>query len=322
MFKGLFPLSKAPGRPSRRLSAPVVTLGPDDAGIPLLLTYPGAQTIYLPRAGSCAGLSFDFVQTTANIGTLAPSSGTIGFLAAWTLPVAGYFISIQSDGANWIITRRASVRRVDRFNANGSWTCPAGVNKVRCRVQAAGGGGGGWNGSASFSGGSGAFLDFDTVVAPGTAYPLVVGVGGTVTLNAAGGTGGNSSAFGVTVSGGLGGTLAAHGTGGASFSAFGTAHPDVIHANYAGVAGAEELVVAVGYFSTTWQFALSTLFPMGANNGGGSSAWGAGGSSPVTNGDGSDGTANSGAGGGRAGNSGTDNAGHGAAGFIEVEWRG
>lgn len=93
-----------------------------------------------------------------------------------------------------------------------SWTCPAGVTSV-CVVAVGGGGGGGYQWSSGGGGGGGLGWKNSIPVTPGTAYTVVVGVGGPVQANAttAGTQGGNSYFISLaTVAGygsGRGGTL-------------------------------------------------------------------------------------------------------------------
>jgi hypothetical protein len=94
------------------------------------------------------------------------------------------------------------------FNSTGSctWTCPAGVTKIKL-VVVGGGGGGAGNYDGGTLGGYGGFgIGFYTVT-PGTAYAVTIGAGASgAGAGATGGTGGSSS-FGslLTATGGTGG---------------------------------------------------------------------------------------------------------------------
>jgi len=95
------------------------------------------------------------------------------------------------------------------FNSTGSctWTCPAGVTRVKLIVVGGGGGGGGFGGGTGTNGGNGGVgVGFYTVV-PGTAYAVTIGAGALGgDGGSTGGTGGSSS-FGslLTATGGTGG---------------------------------------------------------------------------------------------------------------------
>jgi hypothetical protein len=79
------------------------------------------------------------------------------------------------DALTWLIGRRG----LAAFTSSGSWTCPAGVYRVKDRVWGGGGGGGGCNGTAQASGGSGGgYSEGSYVVVPGTVYTVTVGLGG------------------------------------------------------------------------------------------------------------------------------------------------
>lgn len=104
-----------------------------------------------------------------------------------------------------------------------SWLCPAGVYQVRVSCNGAGGGGGGGESGPTrggCGGGGGGHAESYIVVVPGTAYAIVVGLGGTGGVAGAAGVDGTSSTFSATVVIGNGGTkgstptVATPGTGG------------------------------------------------------------------------------------------------------------
>ena len=88
---------------------------------------------------------------------------------------------------------------------SNTWICPRGVTSIYFDGVAGGGGGGRHSandgGAASGGGGGGALLNQAVSVTPFTAYTIVVGAGGTTI----GGNGGNTTAFGYTMTGGGGG---------------------------------------------------------------------------------------------------------------------
>jgi len=117
------------------------------------------------------------------------------------------------------------------FYSSGTWTCPAGVTRVRAQVWGGGGGGGGagcTNGTISGAPGAGGgeYAEGVFAVVPGTTYNVTVGAPGTAGSNAPGNGGnGGTSAFDAFISalGGPGstgvlnttsGTLVPGGTGG------------------------------------------------------------------------------------------------------------
>src|SRR4051812_10940364 len=76
------------------------------------------------------------------------------------------------------------------FNANGTWTCPAGVTSVTAECWGAGGAGGGATGTPAAGGGGagGSYVKNTAIpVTPGVTYTVTVGTGGT------GGTGNGSA---------------------------------------------------------------------------------------------------------------------------------
>lgn len=111
------------------------------------------------------------------------------------------------------------------FTANGTWTCPAGVTKIIAMITGGGGGAGGQNVNSnnqydnntnSGKGGAGGHFEGVIAVTSGTTYSIVIGAGGTVGTNSPspfgadgqspGGVGGNTTAFGITATGGTGGS--------------------------------------------------------------------------------------------------------------------
>lgn len=107
-----------------------------------------------------------------------------------------------------------------RFNANGTWTCPAGITRAFVETQAPGGGGGGaYDGSAvaaAAGGGGGEFRLGTLTVVPGTVYAITVSAPGSPGSGSSsptsGGNGGVVS-FGslMTALGGVGGAGALNG---------------------------------------------------------------------------------------------------------------
>ncbi|GGF56797.1 hypothetical protein GCM10007301_15610 [Azorhizobium oxalatiphilum] len=97
-----------------------------------------------------------------------------------------------------------------RFSSSGTFTVPAGVNRVEVVVLSGGGGGGGANstGAAAMSGNGGAMGAGSYAVTPGQAIPVIVGGGGSGgPAGANNGGAGGASSFGsfLTANGALGG---------------------------------------------------------------------------------------------------------------------
>ena len=170
------------------------------------------------------------------------------------------------------------------FTSSGSWTCPAGVTKIKIygRPGAGGGGGGGAGGTgfvgnpggggggggAGRPGGSASIVQAHVDVTPGTTYTITVGTGGlggtggTVAAGTNGGTGSTSSfdvlvtfgkntpATGATTGGGGGaggnGTGAAAGAAGALGGVVGTNYGLWVDAVPLSLAGAAGGTIAGG----------------------------------------------------------------------------
>jgi len=108
------------------------------------------------------------------------------------------------------------------FTANGTWICPAGVTTIFAIITGGGGGAGGQGttnspynvNTYSGRGGDGGHFEGLIAVTPGTTYPIVIGTGGNCGDNYAftfspirsGFAGTNTTAFGITATGGGGGS--------------------------------------------------------------------------------------------------------------------
>lgn len=108
------------------------------------------------------------------------------------------------------------------FTTNSNWTCPAGVTTIFAIITGGGGGAGGQGtryttynyDTRSGRGGEGGHFEGLISVTPGTTYSIVIGVGGDCGDNYAftfspirsGFAGGDTTAFGITATGGGGGS--------------------------------------------------------------------------------------------------------------------
>lgn len=138
----------------------------------------------------------------------ATATGGSGTVAAWTISVA----SIVAGGG-------VSPDSIVVLTSGTSWTCPAGVTKVKYRMV--GGGGGAGRVSASNPGGGGSaagYCEGLSTVVPATGYVYSIGGAGTAATvdGTAGVAGGSTSMFGATASGGLGGLTSSYVVGGAA----------------------------------------------------------------------------------------------------------
>ena len=109
---------------------------------------------------------------------------------------------LTSNGTAWISTAPSVGQYQYALYTSGTstWTCPAGVSRVKATIFG-GGGGGGQNSSGGFGGKSQAYV----TTVPGTVYTITIGAGG-MGIGALGGTGGTTS-FGnlLSATGGIGG---------------------------------------------------------------------------------------------------------------------
>jgi hypothetical protein len=141
-------------------------------------------------------------------------------LASGTVPTTRLPASVTSLGLNG----------GEFFTANGTWTCPAGVTVIFAIITGGGGGAGGQGtryqtynyNTRSGKGGHGGHFEGLIAVTPGTTYNIVIGTGGNCGDNYAftfspirsGFAGTNTTAFGITATGGGGGSGSFTGTTG------------------------------------------------------------------------------------------------------------
>lgn len=153
-------------------------------------------------------------QAAATLATLGPDASADSTWASFVYTATGWVVF-------WLSSTAKPTAQL--FTANGSWTCPAGVNEVLCiGWGGGGGGGGGGNGSGSatnvFStggggGGSAQRVTQRIAVAPGTVYAVTIGAGGGGGLAGAFGADGGTTSLSVgattrfSAAGGQGGGL-------------------------------------------------------------------------------------------------------------------
>lgn len=147
----------------------------------------------------------------------AYDSNLNSFVGTFTLPTtdgtADQILKTNGSGILSFVDDGGGLQSMQVFTSSGTWTKPAGVNKIKVTVT--GGGGGGAGGSSAFStggsGGGGAggtsieFIDVSAV----SSVTVTVGGGGSGGSNGSSGSSGGSSSFGAYLSatGGGGGIL-------------------------------------------------------------------------------------------------------------------
>lgn len=148
---------------------------------------------------------------TGNTGPTGPTGPTGSTGAAST--VAGPTGPTGPAGSNASAQIQSQV-----FTANGTWTAPTGVTRVRAFVIGGGGGNYG-SGCGSNGGGSAGYAVGDYTVVPGTGYSITVGNGGAGVTSGTGAAGGTSSfASFASATGGGGGSSGSGGSPGVGSS--------------------------------------------------------------------------------------------------------
>ena len=153
-------------------------------------------------------LQFYNNATAADMITFGPA-GQIGIGSPPNYGAAG--ASLVSGGSSapptWTTSSVAGPQlNFQLFTATGSWTCPAGVTKVRASVSAGGGGGTAYSAYGYSVGGAGGQGNGVFTVVPGTTYAVTIGLGGAGLQSAGTAASGGASSFAsfITCTGGTG----------------------------------------------------------------------------------------------------------------------
>lgn len=163
------------------------TITPQQAGLVQVSAASGNVTLTLPAASAAGGaaMAFTFARTDTSGNSVTVNragSDTIEGLASIAIPTGGR-IGLVSDGVSaWRIASRVGGGNMQVFTSSDTFTVPAGVTRIKCRVWGAGGGGGGTN-SGGFNavargGGGGGYAEGWYSVVPGQSIFVTVGAGG------------------------------------------------------------------------------------------------------------------------------------------------
>lgn len=244
--------------------------------------------------------------------------------------------ALISDGTTWSSSAPITTPlTMQYFLSSGTFTVPAGINRVKVSVWGGGGGGGGGNnGNFGGSGGACGFgVAYITGLTPGSSVTVTVGAGGAGGGQATAGSNGGNSSFGAaaTSTGGGGGGTNPTGAGTAGTAGTFTTTGQIVW--YPRSAAGSAVTAGGGGGSAGAQ---GTLGPGGVGGGGHSGGGGSAGSSGGTGGAGglsfgagAPGNAataiNGGSGGGTAGGAGgigstQGGGGGGGTGGVLVEW--
>lgn len=144
------------------------------------------------------------------IGSIEPASN----VGPWFKDCLELFVFDDATARYIPMSVRGTYSNEQYFTANGNFTVPEFVYKLRVTAWGGGGGGSGQFGAGTSGngGGGGAFAVQYFDVVPGQIIPFVVGMGGTagVSVGGAGGTGGNTQFLTMTANGGTGGSGTVH----------------------------------------------------------------------------------------------------------------
>lgn len=249
-------------------------------------------------------------------GTLPAANGGTGITSPGT---SGNFLI--SNGTAWTSSALSAntVGGVQFFSADGTFTVPDYVTRVKVTVVAGGGRGGTVTGfgAAGGGGGGGCAMEVVTGLTPGGTVSVTVGAGGTSGTP----TGGNSS-FGAYVSatgGAAGGNTSNSNSGGAAGAGGTGSGGDINGTASNGVAG--RVVVGTGcdpnlYYGGAGGTQNPAALSYGVSGAGGSWSSASGNGGQV----GSAAAGKGGGGGGGAANSGGAAGADGSSGFVLVEW--
>jgi hypothetical protein len=174
-----------------------------------LFNVTGTWTLSLTAAATLGDGWFIFLQNTGTgVVTVDPnSSETIGGTTTAACNPGDVWL-IACNGTNFNLSRLAG-ENFEVFNSSGTFTVPAGVERIYAECWGAGGGGGYASGSnPSGGGGAGGYSAGWLNVAPGDSITATVGSGGAAGASAgsSGSAGGNTTFSPLTANGGSGGS--------------------------------------------------------------------------------------------------------------------
>jgi hypothetical protein len=142
-----------------------------------------------------------FTQASALATPISIANGGTGL---GTIGANNTVLTSNGTSASWVAPAGGQPQS-QLFSSSGTWTCPAGVTRIKVSIFGAGGGGSGSCGGGR--GGLGGMGWNYFTVTPGTGYAVTIGTGGTGS-NVGNGTSGTTSSLGslITATGGGGGT--------------------------------------------------------------------------------------------------------------------
>lgn len=251
----------------------------------------------------------NFLKVSAGLLTMASGAATAGYVP-------------KSDGAGNVSWGTTNPQNTQLWTVPGSytWTVPAGVRTVWCRLLAGGGGGGAGNSTTGRGGGGGAgcvnhFVTFRST--PGAPLLVIVGAGGAggVGSGASGGTGGNSY-----IEGGVTGSFTAWGGPGGQGGGGGTALGGIARASDGGSGGNGSTNISFGQPGQD-SFSNTSLYDPTQTGGSGGAGYGGGGRGGIPLSlNGTNGNSGGGGGGGGYNNPNFGNGGNGGGGAVEIWW--
>jgi hypothetical protein len=264
---------------------------------------------FSPGATASSGLAVTYTSSNTNVATIVGNNIQIVGSGACTITASqagdNYYHPASSVSQYFSVALETQTT----ITTTGTWTAPAGVNKIKVEAWGGGGGGGGTS-LAGFAGGGsgGSYVINDSVtVIPATSYNVTVGAGGlqSATGSGANGYNGSNTTFGSTTP-----VIANGGVGGSGTNAVGQ-----LGAGGTNSSGGSGGTVALGLPGA------SGASGSGGSGGAGAGAFGgAGGASRTTSGNGLTGNSPGGGGGGAYGNSGVNRGAAGGAGKIIITY--
>lgn len=144
-----------------------------------------------------------FTQASALATPISIANGGTGL---GTIGANNTVLTSNGTSASWVAPAGGQPQYALYTSGTSTWTCPAGVTRIKVTIF---GGGGGAAGPCNGDGGAGGLGWNYFTVTPGTGYAVTIGAGGAGTLSSPGSAGGTSS---------LGSLISATGGGGATGS--------------------------------------------------------------------------------------------------------
>ncbi|WP_396180957.1 glycine-rich domain-containing protein, partial [Flavobacterium sp.] len=168
---------------------------------------------FSPGATASSGLAVTYTSSNTNVATIVGNNIQIVGSGSCTITASQAGDNYYHPASSVAQYFSVALETKTTITTTGTWTAPAGINKIKVEAWGGGGGGGGTILSGFAGGGAGGsyIINDNVTVVPATIYTVTVGAGGALSGNGgANGNNGGNTTFGSTTpviaNGGVGGS--------------------------------------------------------------------------------------------------------------------